>query len=202
VPSAGQVTNYLNKIKESGHGKTLLILDFEEPPVKEREEGVTEMSLHTAVEFIRQLKHETGGKTPVLYTGSSFLSDRIQKAAKKKNAALSSDELACLQECPLWLSAFDNKPVPVDGFQPWTMWQYSDHPDGSGGVIHYYAKDPEKEKGSFLKRKTHRFTNAIKRMFYPHTIAGFNGEENLEMNVFKGSNSQMADFWQAHSISH
>lgn len=91
----------------------LLVLDFEPNP----REGT--MTLAEAERFVTIVRERTG-RHPVLYSGQSFLRER-----------LGNNVATPLRECPLWIARYSAQlPILPKAFDKFTLWQYT---DGSAG---------------------------------------------------------------------
>jgi lysozyme len=111
----GDVTDQVEHFLETADIREgeLLVLDFEPNP----REGT--MTLAEAELFVTTIRERTG-RHPVLYSGQSFLRERLGNNVDTP-----------LRECPLWIARYSSQlPLLPKAFDRFTLWQYT---DGSSG---------------------------------------------------------------------
>jgi lysozyme len=105
----GQADHYLDIVESSD----LMVLDFEPNSI----DGT--MTLPEAETFVTRI-HEKTGKFPGVYSGESFINDRLGDKTD-----------TVLKECFLWIAKFSAaRPKVPPAFPFLTLWQYT---DGSAG---------------------------------------------------------------------
>jgi lysozyme len=106
-----QVAHFLDIAHEAA--TDLLVLDFEPNP----REGT--MTLAEAEMFVTVVREQTG-RFPVLYSGQSFLRERLGNKVDTP-----------LRDCALWIARYALQPPEIPkAFDRFALWQYT---DGSAG---------------------------------------------------------------------
>ncbi len=96
---------------------TLLVLDFERSTTS----GETSMSLQDAKDFVSEIQQKTG-KYPGIYGG----------ALLRETLKASPDPV--LSQCWLWIAQYASVPQLPNGWQDYTLWQYTDGINGPGAL--------------------------------------------------------------------
>jgi lysozyme len=74
------------------------------------------MTLEDAETFVQAVKEATG-RWPTLYSGQSFLAERLKGKSYKDTP---------IGNCPLWIARYNStSPVSPKGFRPWSLWQFT-----------------------------------------------------------------------------
>jgi lysozyme len=108
---AAQVEHLLSSALPDG--QTVYALDLE-----------SKMTMKQAVSFVRIFQNRTG-KFPLFYTSAS----KYNKAVRLDNTPLTEEELALLQQCPLWVAHYTtikSPTLPVAWQKTsWLLWQFT-----------------------------------------------------------------------------
>jgi lysozyme len=110
---AGQVDHFLDTVQPGA--TDLLVLDWE-PNGRDRT-----MTLREAEAFVQRVRDRVG-RYPVLYTGQSFIRERLGNRTPAQTV---------LSNCPLWIARYSSQlPVVPPAFPTFTLWQYTDGAQG------------------------------------------------------------------------
>jgi lysozyme len=89
-------------------------------PMRVLDWETNDMTYSGAVAFVNRV-HAVSGRFPLLYSGSSFLTDQLHAQG------VTTPDTTTLSKCPLWLARYSKNPPVVPAAWPhgFTLWQYS-----------------------------------------------------------------------------